>query len=317
MRASIRNGILVILVALSSTLVGQDQEKSAHKPRSSNSKDESTIRGNVEAFVKAYNAHDAKAVAGLFSPEAHVIDEDGETTQGRDAIEKRVAGTFAESPHGRIKLDVESIRFVGSALAIEIGKSTVTPSAAGTPDISTYTAVHLKSSDGRWLIGFVRETEDSELTNHERLMPLEWLVGDWIDESPDPVVITSCKWSDNKNFLLSDINIRVQGSNAMHLTQRIGWDPLTVPIGSIIDTTIGRTCITTGTTATGVDIGDMELSISTLWAAWGVTSAAIGLTSWAAGSLFYDTGYDEYANPYWDRNSVPAPRISSRRSMRS
>src|SRR5580704_6224591 len=53
------------------------------------------------------------------------------------------------------------------------------------------------------------------------------------------------------------------------------------------------------------------------WAAWGVTSAAIGLTSWAAGSLFYDTGYDEYANPYWDRNSVPAPRISSRRSMRS
>jgi hypothetical protein len=96
MRASIRNGILVILVALSSTLVGQDQEKSAQKPRSSNSKDESTIRGNVEAFVKAYNAHDAKAVAGLFSTEAPVIDEDGETTQGRDAIEKRVAGTFAE-----------------------------------------------------------------------------------------------------------------------------------------------------------------------------------------------------------------------------
>jgi uncharacterized protein (TIGR02246 family) len=226
------NVALVIVVGSSSTLFGQDQEKFGAKPVSSNSKEEPTIRANVEAFVKAYNAHDAKAVGGLFSPEAQVIDEDGETTQGRDAIEKRVAGTFAESPKGRIKLDVESIRFIGSALAIETGKSTVTPSPGATPDISRYTAVHLKSSDGKWLIGFVRETEDTELTNHERLKPLEWLIGDWIDESPDSVVITSCKWSDNKNFLLSGINIRVQGSNAMHLTQRIGWDPLTKQIKS-------------------------------------------------------------------------------------
>ena len=76
---------------------------------------DSEIRANVEAFVKAYNAGDAKAVANLFAPEAQTIDEDGETTQGRKAIEKRVAGTFAESPEGRIKLDVESIRFIGSA----------------------------------------------------------------------------------------------------------------------------------------------------------------------------------------------------------
>jgi hypothetical protein len=81
-------------------------------------------------------------------------------------------------------------------------------------------------------MGFLRETEETELTNAERLKPLEWLIGDWIDESPDSVVLTSCKWSDNRNFLLSDINIRVQGSNAMHLTQRIGWDPLTKQIKS-------------------------------------------------------------------------------------
>jgi uncharacterized protein (TIGR02246 family) len=232
MLTSIRNGIIVILVALSSTLFGQDQEKSSRKPGSNNPKEELTIRANVAAYAKAYNAGDAKAVANLFAAEAQVIDEDGETTQGHEAIEKRVAGTFAESPEGRIKLDIESIRFVGSGLAIETGKATVTPSPGGAPDISRYTAVHLKSSDGKWLIGFVRETEDTELTNHERLKALEWLIGEWIDESPDSVVITSCKWSDNKNFLLSDINIRVQGSNAMHLTQRIGWYPLTKQIKS-------------------------------------------------------------------------------------
>ena len=232
MHTFLRNTNLVLLIVLSSTLFAQDQEKSAAKPAPGDAKDESTIRANVETFVKAYNAHDAKAVGGLFSPEAQVIDEDGETTQGRDAIEKRVANTFAESPQGRIKLDVESIRFIGSALAIERGKSTVTPSPGGTADVSRYTVVHLKSPDGKWLIGFVRETEETELANSERLKPLEWLIGDWVDESPDSVVITSCKWSDNKNFLLSDINIRVQGSSAMHLTQRIGWDPLTKQVKS-------------------------------------------------------------------------------------
>jgi tetratricopeptide (TPR) repeat protein len=36
------------------------------------------------------------------------------------------------------------------------------------------------------------------------------------------------------------------------------------------------------------------------WAAWGFASATVGLTSWVAGSLFYDTGYYEFANPYCD-----------------
>src|ERR1700733_9335541 len=127
MQRFLQNASLVLLIVLSSTLFAQDQEKSA-KPASNDSKDESAIRANVEAFVKAYNAGDAKAVANLFAAEAQVIDEDGETTQGREAIEKRVAGTFAESSEGRIKLDIESIRFVGSGLAIETGKATVTPS---------------------------------------------------------------------------------------------------------------------------------------------------------------------------------------------
>jgi uncharacterized protein (TIGR02246 family) len=227
-----RSTVWLVLLMSTTVLLGQEQQTSQSKPATKTPADESAIRANVADFVKAYNAGDAKAVASLFAPEAQIIDEDGETTHGRDAIEKRTAATFAESPQGRIKLDVESIRFIGTALAIETGKATVTSSPGDTPDESRYTVVHLKSPEGKWRMGFVRETEDTELTNSERLKPLEWLIGDWIDESPDSVVITSCKWSDNKNFLLTDINIRVQGSNAMHLTQRIGWDPLTKQIKS-------------------------------------------------------------------------------------
>jgi uncharacterized protein (TIGR02246 family) len=228
----LKHTLWISLLISTTAVLGQETEKSSSKPAAKPSADESTIRANVAAFVKAYNARDAKAVANLFSPEAQVIDEEGETVQGRDAIEKKVADTFADAPQGRIQLYIDSIRFAGTALAIETGKATVTSSPGDTPDVSKYTAVHIKSKDGKWLLGFVRDEEDTELTNFERLKPLEWLIGDWIDESPDSVVLTTCKWSDNKNFLLSDINIRVQGSNAMHLTQRIGWDPLTKQIKS-------------------------------------------------------------------------------------
>jgi tetratricopeptide (TPR) repeat protein len=40
------------------------------------------------------------------------------------------------------------------------------------------------------------------------------------------------------------------------------------------------------------------------WASWGITAGAIGLTSWAVGSLFYDTGYYPYANPYYAPTGV-------------
>src|SRR5262249_22169016 len=48
------------------------------------------------------------------------------------------------------------------------------------------------------------------------------------------------------------------------------------------------------------------------WAAWGVGAAAWGLTNWAAGSLFYDTGYYPYENPYYAPTTtvVEAPAIN-------
>src|SRR5262245_30700812 len=55
------------------------------------SADEAAIRANIAEFVRAYNARDAKAVAALFLPEAQIIDEDGNTIQGREAIERQFA----------------------------------------------------------------------------------------------------------------------------------------------------------------------------------------------------------------------------------
>ena len=63
-------------------------------------------------------------------------------------------------------------------------------------------------------MGFVHDTPEPA----DQLKQLQWMIGDWIDESPDSVVMTSCKWADNKIFLLQDIKVRMLGRDTMHLT---------------------------------------------------------------------------------------------------
>src|SRR5437016_5912861 len=45
--------------------------------------DEQNIRANVEAFEKAYNSKDAKAIANLFAPDGQIEDKDGDLSEGR------------------------------------------------------------------------------------------------------------------------------------------------------------------------------------------------------------------------------------------
>ena len=187
-------------------------------------KHEAAIRESVAAFVKAYNAHDAKAVAELFLSEAQVVNEDDSTIQGRANIESLFAGVFEESPQSKIEVSIESIRFIGTALAIETG-STTTSSPVEPPERGRYSVLHVLR-DGKWSMGLVRDMP-TEPTHREHLQSLAWLVGDWIDESREGVVKTSCRWADNNSFLLQEITVRQAGRDTMKVTQRIGWDPLT------------------------------------------------------------------------------------------
>ncbi len=185
---------------------------------------EMAIRANVEQFAKAYNAHDAKAVANLFLIQAQIVDEFDNTIQGREDIESLFANVFAEEPETGIKVNVESIRFIGKSLAVELGSTTTVPPAGRTPEVGRYSVLHILK-DGKWSMGVVRDVP-AEPTHRDHLETIAWLVGDWIDESPDGKVLTSCRWSENRNFLLQDITVRQSGQDVMKVNQRIGWDPL-------------------------------------------------------------------------------------------
>jgi uncharacterized protein (TIGR02246 family) len=184
-----------------------------------------------EAFAKAYNAGDAKAVAALFVADGEIVSEEGDSTQGREGIEQVFAGIFKEHPETRIELASGPIRFVGPDTAVEDGVATVTYEPAGPAERSPYSVVYLRQ-DGKWLTASARDLPDDTPTPEEQLKQLQWLIGDWVDESPEGLVMTSYRWTDNQYYILSEFKYQRAGQPEMTGTQRIGWDPLAKTIRS-------------------------------------------------------------------------------------
>ena len=77
---------------------------------------------------------------------------------------------------------------------------------------------------GRWLHARIRDEQPDEVSPHEQLLQLKWMLGEWVNESDDAIVMTKCKWSDDGNFLLREFDVKVEGRIALRGTQRIGWD---------------------------------------------------------------------------------------------
>jgi uncharacterized protein (TIGR02246 family) len=201
------------------------------RPAADRSADEAAIRANIARFVKAYNAGDAKAVAALFTLDGQIVDKEGDETEGREGIAQTFAELFKAMPQKNIEVFVESIRFIGADLAVEVGTTKETPAPNEPPDYDRYTVLHVKR-DGKWQMALARDEEGPPPPSHERLRPLAWLVGEWVDDDGSAVVISSCRWSEDGNFLLQDFKLQLNGRNAMNVTQRIGWDPLAKQIRS-------------------------------------------------------------------------------------
>ncbi len=187
--------------------------------------DEKAVRANADAFAKAYNAHDAKAIAALFTPEAELVDVDGDAKQGRGEIERIFASVFEQFPDAKMSVDVKSIRFLSGALAVEDGVATVTHEPNTPADPNRYTVLHGKH-EGKWLMASARDLPNLPEEPADQLEQLAWMVGEWVDESPDSLVKTSVRWSENHHYLLSEFTIHVAGRPLMNGTQRIAWDPL-------------------------------------------------------------------------------------------
>jgi uncharacterized protein (TIGR02246 family) len=194
--------------------------------------DDKPIRDAVDTFAQAFAKGDAKAIAGLFTENGEAVDPEGEAIRGREALEGHYAARFAEIPNAKLEPGVESIKPLAPSVATVTGRSRVVGSDGSEVGGAPYSATFIER-DGKWLVASLRELpEDKPISPYERLKELEWLVGDWVEETDEAVVLTSIAWSGNKTYLLRSFDVRVKGKPALTGTQRIGWDPLTGQIKS-------------------------------------------------------------------------------------
>lgn len=208
----------------------------AHTLNPERAEDETAIRAVDAEFVRAFNAGDADAVVASFTDDAQVVDPSGKAFTGRKAVRERFAQSFAASPGMTLALDLRSLRFVGPDTAVERGAVSLRHAdAEAAEEPAPYTVVYVRRG-GKWLQASVedhaRAPEPEPASNEERLRPLAWMVGDWVSESADAVVLSTCQWDAKKNFILHQFTIQAAGRPAHTGTQRIGWDPVRQQIRS-------------------------------------------------------------------------------------
>ena len=200
----------------------QSQESKAEKPN-----EFAEIETAATAFQTAFNKGDAAVLAALFAEKAEVVDEDENVVTGRDNIRTRFAEIFKKYPKARIDIHITSLKMLAPDVVLEEGVSSTVMEPDALGSTSPYMAIHLKRN-GKWLMTNVRDfpAEEAPRTAHDELAALEWLVGDWVDQTDDAKVETSCRWADDGNYLLQDYVIKLRGGVESRGTQRLGWDPL-------------------------------------------------------------------------------------------
>lgn len=222
-----RASCVVVLAAL--CCVGRSWSQ---PPAPTATPEEKGVADVLAAFTKAFNEARPEQIAALFLPTGEIVDEDLNVHAGTDSVAALLANFFERFPGAKIALETETVRPISKDLTLaEVCRTTTL--ADGTDRARVRSSVAFARDGETWRIASVRdEPADDELAPRERLAPLAWMVGKWVDEGPDSLVELDCRWSSGESFLLIDYKITREGQVAMNSHQRIGWDPLTQKVHS-------------------------------------------------------------------------------------
>ncbi len=219
------------------------------------------IRAAIRTYAEAFERGDGKALAGLWTPDGDIVDDEGRVLNGRETVGQISAAT-KDAPRPAVRIEQTNLRLLTPDVAIEDGTVSVTPPGATTPLSGWFSATWVRH-EGIWKLAGLRESRMASPHDTLRLADLDWMVGDWTvvedhtipapaaDALPraqasggQPAIEVSVRWNATRTFLIRDMKIMgdaaadASGDDAgdglprMHITQRIGWDPLSRQIVS-------------------------------------------------------------------------------------
>ncbi|MFM7243055.1 MAG: nuclear transport factor 2 family protein [Planctomycetaceae bacterium] len=208
------------------------------------SADAEAIRAASAAYKQALERGDGKALAAIWTADGDIVDAAGNVLKGRETVEV-LEPASADAPKGTapsFKITETSLRFLEADVAIEDGAVEVVLPGSSTAEKGRFSAIWVRQ-DSAWRLAVLREARGAIPAGAETLADLAWMVGDWTvaDDATatkaegKPTIEMSVRWNPTKTFLLRDMKITPPGvaaDAAIHVTQRIGWDPLSKSIHS-------------------------------------------------------------------------------------
>ena len=215
------------------------------------------IRAAIRSYADAFERGDGKALEGFWTPDGDIVDDEGRVLNGREAVGQITPAT-KDAPRPAFRIEETQLRLLSADVAIEDGTVAVTPPGTTAALTGWFSATWVRH-DGAWKLASLRESRVASPHGTPRLADLDWMVGDWtvVEDHPDrepaagglplvpggsPPIEVSVRWNATRTFLLRDMTIadaaapssddNGDGLPAMHITQRIGWDPLSRQIVS-------------------------------------------------------------------------------------
>src|SRR5262245_28045996 len=175
---------------------------------------ENAVRATLDAYVAAYNRKDAAKLVELFTPDGTLIDSENAATRGREAIAQEFSEGFAERSSYTLQTKVDSVRLITPDVAQAEGTARLVAPREAT--IANQFVVLLARQGDAWKIVEIREyaAPAESVPPYERLKELEWMVGEWVDESEDVQVSSTARWGMGKGFLVRDYSVQIKGEPA-------------------------------------------------------------------------------------------------------
>ncbi len=184
---------------------------------------EAGVKAITAEYVKAFNAHDAKAAAALWTADGEYTGADDDPITGRADIEKGLAAYFKANPKATVEVRVESVKAIGRGLASVEGVVALKLPGDDPVIESRYTALHV-NEDGKWQAASVREWVPDPATNVTPKQ-MEWLLGEWTSKGDGGELKIVYAWDEDKVFITGKYTLTKDGKTISKGTQVIGRNP--------------------------------------------------------------------------------------------
>lgn len=219
---------LTLMLIIAGACLAQTQKNITSFVEATKSIDEKpnlvAIRKGSDSFTEAFNKHDAKAIALMWTTDGEYSDEFGNVFSGRENIQKTYSEFFESNPQAKISITIDSLRMLSDNSAIESGHTMVVPVMKGSSGASRYTAFHVKV-DGKWKMAMVRDTQIHAPLSCYNLKDLDWLIGLWGAEENGVKLESNSNWIANNTFIERRYKASHLDGSVSEGLQIIGWNP--------------------------------------------------------------------------------------------